>query len=109
MASAPLFALGIFLIGLGGGLFAHGTLTATMKMAPPEHVGLAMGAWGAVQATAAGVGMALGGLVRDGVALGSSSVMAYSSVYGLEIVLLGLTLWAMGPLSRPARASANPA
>ncbi|PUE45082.1 MFS transporter [Limnohabitans sp. 2KL-1] len=106
LGSAPLFALGIFLIGLGGGLFAHGTLTATMQMAPPEQTGLAMGAWGAVQASAAGVGMALGGMVRDGVALGSSSVMGYSVVYGLEILLLGLTLWAMGPLMRPVRASA---
>ena len=109
IAAAPLdspvlFALGIFLIGFGGGLFAHGTLTATMQMAPTEHVGLAMGAWGAVQATAAGVGMAVGGLVRDGVALGSSSVMGYSAVYGLEIGLLVLTLWAMSPLIRSLRA-----
>ncbi|PUE54960.1 MFS transporter [Limnohabitans sp. 2KL-17] len=108
IASAPLvspvlFSVGIFLIGLGGGLFAHGTLTATMQMAPPEQTGLAMGAWGAVQATAAGVGMALGGVVRDGVALVSSSVMGYSAVYTLEIVLLGLTLLAMGPLMRPVR------
>jgi BCD family chlorophyll transporter-like MFS transporter len=103
-----LFALGIFLIGLGGGLFAHGTLTATMQMAPPEQTGLAMGAWGAVQATAAGLGMALGGMVRDGVALGSSSVMAYSVVYGLELLLLALTLWAMAPLIRPADASVRP-
>jgi BCD family chlorophyll transporter-like MFS transporter len=108
IASAPLvspvlFSVGIFLIGLGGGLFAHGTLTATMQLAPPEQTGLAMGAWGAVQATAAGVGMALGGVVRDGVALVSSSVMGYSAVYSLEIVLLGLTLLAMGPLMRPVR------
>ncbi len=112
IASAPLmspvlFAAGIFFIGLGAGLFAHGTLTATMQMAPPEQIGLALGAWGAVQATAAGVGMAAGGLVRDGVALGSSSVMGYSAVYGLEMVLLLLTLWAMGPLIRPMRHSAN--
>lgn len=110
IASAPLdspvlFALGIFLIGLGGGLFAHGTLTATMQLAPREHIGLAMGAWGAVQATAAGVGMAAGGLVRDGVALGSSSVLGYSAVYGLEILLLALTLWAMAPMMRPAHPS----
>ena len=110
IASAPLvspvlFSVGIFLIGLGGGLFAHGTLTATMQLAPPEQTGLAMGAWGAVQATAAGVGMALGGVVRDGVALVSSSVMGYSAVYSLEIVLLGLTIWAMGPLMRPVRPS----
>ncbi|MFN9728472.1 PucC family protein [Acidovorax sp.] len=106
--SPVLFALGIFLIGLGGGLFAHGTLTAAMQMAPPEHVGLAMGAWGAVQATAAGVGMATGGLVRDGVAWVSSSVVAYSAVYFVEIVLLVLTLWAVAPLIRPWRSLASP-
>ena len=109
LVSPVLFALGIFLIGLGGGLFAHGTLTATMQMAPSEHIGLAMGAWGAVQATAAGLGMALGGVVRDGVALLSNSVMGYSLVYGLEILLLGVTLWAMRPLIRPWRVSANAA
>jgi BCD family chlorophyll transporter-like MFS transporter len=106
LASPALFTLGIFLIGLGGGLFAHGTLTATMQLATPEQTGLAMGAWGSVQATAAGVGIALGGMIRDGVALGSSSVMGYSTVYALEIVLLGLTLWAMGPLMRPVRRAA---
>jgi BCD family chlorophyll transporter-like MFS transporter len=100
LGSAWVFALGVFLVGLGGGIFAHGTLTATMQLAPPEQTGLAMGAWGAVQATAAGVGMALGGLLRDGVALVSTSFMGYSAVYLLEIVLLGLTLWAMGPLVR---------
>ena len=87
-------------MGLGGGLFAHGTLTATMQLAPPEQTGLAMGAWGAVQATAAGVGMALGGVLRDGVAMLSTSFMGYSAVYLLEIVLLALTLWAMAPLVR---------
>jgi BCD family chlorophyll transporter-like MFS transporter len=67
----------------------------------PEHIGLAMGAWGSVQAAAAGVGMAAGGLLRDGVSLVSSSVMGYSAVYALEIALLALTLWAMSPLMRP--------
>ena len=108
LAMPALFVLGIFLIGLGGGLFAHGTLTATMQLAPPGQIGLAMGAWGAVQATAAGVGMAAGGLVRDGVALISSPVMGYSAVYAIEILLLGMTLWAMGPLLRSAPAAVRP-
>jgi BCD family chlorophyll transporter-like MFS transporter len=98
MSSPWVFAFGIFGVGLGGGIFAHGTLTATMQLAPADQIGLAMGAWGAVQATAAGVGMALGGVVRDGVALVSSSFMGYSAVYLLEIALLALTLWAMKPL-----------
>lgn len=103
MAAAPLvsplvFALGIFGVGMGGGIFAHGTLTATMQRAPADQIGLAMGAWGAVQATAAGLGMALGGVLRDGVALVSTSFMGYSAVYLLEIALLAMTLWAMKPL-----------
>jgi BCD family chlorophyll transporter-like MFS transporter len=54
--------------------------------------------------------MAAGGLVRDGVALISSPVMGYSTVYAIEILLLGLTLWAMGPLMRaPVRSPARSA
>ena len=90
LASAPLFALGIFLIGLGGGLFAHGTLTATMQMAPPEQTGLAMGAWGAVQATAAGVGMACGGLLRDGMAMVSNRALRVETPEESQAVLRGV-------------------
>ncbi|NBX54748.1 MAG: MFS transporter, partial [Betaproteobacteria bacterium] len=52
--------------------------------------------------TAAGVGMAVGGVIRDGVALASDSFVGYSSVYAIEILLLALTLWAMQPLIRHA-------
>jgi BCD family chlorophyll transporter-like MFS transporter len=100
LMSVNLFVMGVFLIGLGGGLFAHGTLTASMNLAPPDQTGLAMGAWGAVQATASGLGMALGGLLRDGVAQLSDSVTGYSAVYGIEVVMLILTLMAMKPLLR---------
>jgi MFS transporter, BCD family, chlorophyll transporter len=65
IASMPLFAAGVFFIGCGGGLFGHGTLTMTMNRAPKDQVGLALGAWGAVQATAAGVAVAAGGILRD--------------------------------------------
>ena len=58
-------ALGTALIGFGGGLFAVGTLTAAMALARDGESGLALGAWGAVQATAAGVAIALGGVLRD--------------------------------------------
>jgi hypothetical protein len=54
MGEPSLFVAGTWLAGLGAGLFGHGTLTATMRSAPREQVGLALGAWGAVQATAAG-------------------------------------------------------
>ncbi len=102
-----LFVAGNFLIGFGGALFGHGTLTATMNKAPKEQVGLALGAWGAVQATAAGVGMALSGVIRDVVnaatATGTASASGYITVYGIEIVLLIVTIFATAPLVRHLR------
>jgi len=98
--SSALFSLGTFLIGFGAGLFGHGTLTATMNRAPREQAGLAMGAWGAVQATAAGLSMVMGGLLRDAVAAISTAWTGYWVVYSIELFLLVVTLVAMRPLLR---------
>jgi BCD family chlorophyll transporter-like MFS transporter len=97
--SPALLVAATLVIGFGGGLFSHGTLTLTMRHAPHEGVGLALGAWGAVQATAAGVAMAAGGVLRDVAAatLGHAA-SAYALVYGLEVVLLLVTALAMRPL-----------
>ena len=107
-ALKPLFLLGTFLIGFGGGLFSHGTLTATMQLAPSNQRGLALGAWGAVQATAAGVAIGLGGVIRDiVVAIGAANwfpeglivpATGYSVVYFLEIGLLIATIFSMATL-----------
>ena len=103
MASPLVFAFGTLLIGFGAGLFGHGTLTATMNLAPPDQRGLALGAWGAVQASAAGVAIALGGILRDLVASGASrheigASAGYHLVYVIELVLLLVTLITMAPL-----------
>ncbi len=108
LGSAFLFAVGTALIGFGAGLFGHGTLTATMNLAPREQTGLALGAWGAVQASAAGLGVALGGIIRDVmagvlVAHPGGAAMAYDAVYTLELLLLVVTLLMMVPLMRQAR------
>lgn len=110
MQSSSIFALGTLLIGFGAGLFGHGTLTATMQFAPKDQVGLALGAWGAVQATAAGLAMAMGGILRDlVVAMGSPEILGlgfggpasgYVVVYIIELVLLVATIAVMAPLIR---------
>ncbi len=110
LASQNLFAVGVSLIGLGGGLFAHGTLTASMDKAGPEDTGLALGAWGAVQATAAGLSIAASGIVRDvGAAIAQTGILGegmnepaigYLIVYHIEIALLFAALVALGPLVR---------
>jgi BCD family chlorophyll transporter-like MFS transporter len=115
-AESPiLFSAGVMLIGFGGGLFAHGTLTASMEAADPQTRGLALGAWGAAQATAAGLAIAASGLVNDiGGGRGSAGSLGetlqgpatgYALVYAIEIALLVATLAAIGPLVkfRPRR------
>jgi len=108
VSSVALFAGGVALIGFAGGIFSHGTLTITMNRAPKEQVGLALGAWGAVQATSAGVAVALGGILRDAVdaaamhgSLGAAlarPATGYSAVYAIEIALLVATIVAMTAL-----------
>ncbi len=100
MGEAAIFVIGTGLAGLGAGLFGHGTLTATMRSAPRAQVGLALGAWGAVQATAAGVSVALGGMIRDFVVAlpGSESFRPetpYSPVFSLELVLVAAAVVAV--------------
>jgi BCD family chlorophyll transporter-like MFS transporter len=104
LTSAVLFGLGTALIGFGGGLFAVGTLIASMRMAKGGQTGLALGAWGAAQAFAAGTAIASGGIIRDVVApMMDDPATGYSFVYHIEIVLLFATLIAIGPLVRPGR------
>jgi BCD family chlorophyll transporter-like MFS transporter len=109
-ASPLLFAFGTLLIGFGAGLFGHGTLTATMNRAPEHQRGLALGAWGAVQASAAGIAVAISGVIRDVISglAGQHAVFrglsgpasGYVAVYALEVLLLLMTMVAMAPLIR---------
>ncbi|OCW58478.1 BCD family MFS transporter [Hoeflea olei] len=107
--SANLFRSGACVIGFGGGLFAVCTMLAAMDIAEKSDNGLAIGAWGAVQATAIGLGLAAGGLIRDGVngllagAEPGAALIApaagYSVVYHIEIGLLFTALAVLGPLA----------
>ncbi len=113
LGSPLLFRIGTTLIGLGGGLFSVSTLTAAMNL-DRGGMGLALGAWGAVQACAAGGSIALSGALRDAVgglaargALGpalTGPAVGYDIVYTLELLLLFVTLICIGPLVRPAAA-----
>jgi BCD family chlorophyll transporter-like MFS transporter len=115
LASVAVFRVGTTLIGFGGGLFAVGMLTAAMDLARDSDSGIALGAWGAVQATAMGLAVGAGGAIRDIVQamserglLGPAFIdrnAAYGVVYHIEIALLFATLVAIGPLVRYTRAT----
>jgi BCD family chlorophyll transporter-like MFS transporter len=118
-----LLALGAIAIGFGVGLFSVGTMLAAMALAREGTSGIALGAWGAVQASAGGIAIGLGGILRDlistyavGEGLGptmASRGTGYAAVYVIEIILLLATLVVIGPLvgrdrnPAPARASAR--
>jgi BCD family chlorophyll transporter-like MFS transporter len=114
LESATLFRIGSLFIGFGGGLFSVSLLTVAMGLERPDRIGLAIGAWGAVQATCSGLAIAFGGALRDVVAglatqgaLGEAMALpsvGYSVVYHLEILMLFATLVVLGPLVRPGAA-----
>ena len=114
--SPMMFRFGVLLIGFGGGFFSVGTLAGAMARERNGESGLALGAWGAVQATSAGIAIALGGAVRDGItslavhgSLGpvlTGADTGYGAVYQIEILLLFATLVAIGPLVRSGASTA---
>jgi BCD family chlorophyll transporter-like MFS transporter len=108
--SKALFFASAIGIGLGSGMFGIATLTVAMMVVVHGASGIALGAWGAAQATAAGLAVFIGGALRDAVAhaaaagyLGAldSPALGYSVVYVTEIGLLFTTLAVLGPLVHP--------
>jgi BCD family chlorophyll transporter-like MFS transporter len=118
LESTVLFQFGAALIGFAGGLFSVSMLLTAMELPERELTGLVLGAWGAVQATAGGLSMAFGGVLRDVVSamatrgwLGealNSPATGYSFVFHVEIYLLFAVLIALGPLVRRSQASGPP-
>lgn len=110
--STTVFFAGALGIGFGGGMFAVSTLNAAMTMPTTGTAGrgLALGAWGAAQATAGGLSIVIGGTLRDVISSFAMSgglgeglmnpALGYSVVYHIEIYLLFFTLIALGPLVR---------
>jgi MFS transporter, BCD family, chlorophyll transporter len=113
LTSSPLLYAGAMGVGFGNGLFSVGTMIAAMGLSSRDadgrdNTGLALGAWGAVQASGAGLGIALGGVVRDAIsnlalqdALGSilaQRATGYASVYLAEIVMLLIGVIVLGPI-----------
>ena len=109
LAMPELFVAGTVLIGFGAGLFGHATLTATMNAAPQDQAGLALGGWGAVQATAAGLSIAVGGVLRDIVLVmtdGNAAAAPYITVFALEMALLAGALLVLTSVFRRERRKA---
>lgn len=87
------FRAGVWLIGMGRGLFIVGSLALIMSIGDRNHAGLFIGLWGVSQALAQGLGTIGGGLTRDIMQhMTGSVVMGYTTVYGASLAALVLAL-----------------
>ncbi len=114
LLSTALLMLGALLIGFGNGLFSVGTLLRVMSLPHKGEHGLALGAWGAVQATAAGLAMAAAGSIRDWVGASQSALtepmpgLGYVTTYLIALLGLFVLLAVLGPLAAKRRADVRP-
>jgi BCD family chlorophyll transporter-like MFS transporter len=93
LAIEAMFIPGILLLGFGTGIATTTNLALMLDMTTAEQVGLFIGAWGVADAIARGVGMLLGGVMRDVIAhMSGSAVSGYVSVFLIEAMLLGISL-----------------
>ncbi|MBX0329427.1 BCD family MFS transporter [Oscillochloris sp. ZM17-4] len=77
----------LLLFGLGYGIYTVGAISLLMAMTSDKRAGAYLGLWTVAQLVFRGVGIFLGGAVRDLVLLMSGSApIAYASVFFLEAV-----------------------
>lgn len=100
------FQGGVWLIGMGRGMFLVGSVALIMSLADRAHTGLFLGLWGVTQALAQGLGTIGGGLARDvAYAWTGNVILGYTSVYtaALALLVIALTLIAALRLGRQIR------
>lgn len=87
------FRGGVWLIGMGRGMFIVASIALVMSLTDVGHAGLFLGLWGVMQALAQGFGTIGGGLIRD-IAYQQTNnvVLGYTVVYGSSLSLLLVSL-----------------
>lgn len=95
-----LFVPGIAILGFGTGIATATNLGLMLDMTTAEQAGLFIGAWGVADALARGLGILLGGVIRDVVTFTSGSMTTgYVSVFIIEALLLASSLVLLSVLS----------
>jgi MFS transporter, BCD family, chlorophyll transporter len=84
----------VLVMGLGTGLAGAGMLSGVISFTTPIRAGMLIGVWGVANQVGHAVGSIMGGATVDIVKslTGGNTFLAYSSVFGLEIVMLGVAL-----------------
>lgn len=90
---AGMFQPGIAILGFGTGIATSTNLGLMLDMTTTAQAGLFIGAWGVADAASRGIGMLLGGTVRDLVTFAFDNVtLGYTSVFMIEAVFLVISM-----------------
>jgi BCD family chlorophyll transporter-like MFS transporter len=92
--NAGLFKSLVFVMGLGTGLAGAGMLSGVVSFTTLIRAGMLMGVWGVANMVGHAVGSLMGGTIVDVVRLATgSALVAYSSLFGLEALILLVALY----------------
>ncbi|MCU0490801.1 MAG: BCD family MFS transporter [Chloroflexaceae bacterium] len=99
----------LVLFGLGFGIYTVGAVSLLMAMTSVGKAGAYLGLWSLAQLLFRGVGIFLGGFLRDvGLELSGSFSIAYASVFILEAVGLLVCVWLVLRVDVPGFARQRP-
>jgi BCD family chlorophyll transporter-like MFS transporter len=83
----------LIVFGLGFGVYTVGGVSLLMAMTTDARAGAYLGLWTMTQLVSRGLGIGLGGVVRDvSLSLTGSSPLAYASVFVLEAIGLAVCI-----------------
>lgn len=84
----------VFVMGLGTGMAGAGMLSSVVSFTTPIRAGMLMGVWGVANMVGHAFGNLMGGTVVDVMRLATgSALVAYSTLFGLEAVMLVIALY----------------
>ena len=94
MGSAGAFKVLVFVMGLGTGLAGAGMLSGVVSFTTPIRAGMLMGVWGVANMLGHAFGNLMGGTIVDVMRITTgSALIAYSTLFGLEAVMLLIALY----------------
>ena len=92
--NASIFKNLVFIMGVGTGLAGAGMLSSIISFTTPIRAGMLMGVWGVANMLGHAVGNLFGGAIVDGVRFATGNALtAYSSLFAMEAVMLGIALY----------------
>jgi BCD family chlorophyll transporter-like MFS transporter len=84
----------VFVMGLGTGMAGAGMLSGVVSFTTPIRAGMLMGVWGVANMVGHAFGNLMGGAIVDGMRfVTGSALIAYSTLFGMEAVMLCIALY----------------